>query len=419
MLDKSLHVLIAALGSYGDMHPFLGIAKTMRQRGHRVTIIAPAMYQGLVQTLGFEFVAAGSEQMFSRFADNEDLWHPARALGIVAQGVGELLPIYYREIIQRYVPGQTVLVYSTLAFGGRLAQETHGIPATSIHLSPCVLRSIAKPAYLPPLPVAAWQPAWFKRAVYALVDNLILDPALAPPLNAFRATLGLKPARGIFKDWIHSPDRVIGLFPDWFAPMAPDWPENTALTGFPLYDESDVTPLDPELEAFLATGSPPIAFTPGSAMRHGSAFFKTALEACRLLRRRALLISRHDAHIPTDLPPEVRHVPFAPFGRLLPRCAAIVHHGGIGTSAQGLAAGIPQVVMPMAHDQTDNGALLQRLGVGSVVTVKKFTPHRVARALDRLLHSPAVKAACDETTRRSGQDDSLAQTARYIEDLIC
>ena len=79
--------------------------------------------------------------------------------------------------------------------------------------------------------------------------------------------------------------------------------------------------------------------------------------------RRGLLLSRHREHIPRTLPSDVRHVEYAPFSELLPRCAALVHHGGIGTSAQALAAGVPQLIMPMGHDQPDNSrACSRRIG---------------------------------------------------------
>ena len=88
---------------------------------------------------------------------------------------------------------------------------------------------------------------------------------IAPALNAYRAELGLAPVSRIFRSWIHSPQRVIGLFPEWFFPPQPDWPAQIRLTGFPLFDEAGLHPLDPGLDAFLAAGDPPIAFTPGSA----------------------------------------------------------------------------------------------------------------------------------------------------------
>ncbi len=113
--------------------------------------------------------------------------------------------------------------------------------------------------------------------------------------------MGLPPVKRIFNGWMHSPDRVIGIFPPWFGPPAADWPPQTVLTGFPLYDEADITPIDPQLEKFLDDGPPPIAFTPGSAMRHGQRFFTVAVRVCRMLGRRGLLVSRHTEHVPAEL----------------------------------------------------------------------------------------------------------------------
>ncbi len=103
-------------------------------------------------------------------------------------------------------------------------------------------------------------------------------------------------------------------------------------------------------------------------MAHGGRLLAVALDACVALGRRAVVVTPFRDQLPTTLPPGTRHVAYAPFGALLPRVAALVHHGGIGTSAQALAAGIPQIVAPFAHDQPDNAARLRRLGVATVVS---------------------------------------------------
>ena len=110
--------------------------------------------------------------------------------------------------------------------------------------------------------------------------GLVVDQLLGPEVNGFRRELGLPPVKRIFDRWIHSPTLAIGMFPNWFAPPQPDWIPQIRLAGFPLYDEHDVTQLSPEVESFLGAGSPPIAFTPGSAMTFGHEFFRAAVEAC-------------------------------------------------------------------------------------------------------------------------------------------
>ncbi len=222
----------------------------------------------------------------------------------------------------------------------------------------------------------------------------------------------------VFKEWLHSPRRVIGLFPEWFASIQPDWPPQLRLTGFPLYDEPDEHALSPGLQAFLDGGSPPILFTPGSANRAASQFFAAALEATRRLGRRALFLTRYPEQLPALLGPDVWHEPYVPFSQVLPRCAAIVHHGGIGTCAQGLAAGVPQLTMPLGFDQPDNTTRLWRLGVGRWVRPHLFHGERVAAELAALLGDSRVAERCGHWAQEMRGSDPLAETCALLETLL-
>jgi UDP:flavonoid glycosyltransferase YjiC (YdhE family) len=135
------------------------------------------------------------------------------------------------------------------------------------------------------------------------------------------------------------------------------------------------------------------------------------------LKRRGLLLTRHTDHLPPDLPPGVIHVPYAPFSELLPRCAALVHHGGIGTMSQALAAGVPQIIQPMSHDQPDNAERVTRLGVGAELPVKKFRGPRVAETLRTLIESPDVAAKCKVVAERFVNARPIEQTCDLIEGL--
>jgi rhamnosyltransferase subunit B len=414
MTQAPLRILIATSGSHGDAQPFFGLAKTLRARGHEICMIAPAIFGKVARRLGFDFTNLGTEDEYERIASRADLWRPVRGYRVLAEGVAFGLEPAYRAIVDRYEPNRTVLVSHSLVLGARVAQEKLNIPTVTIHLSPVVFRSPLQPASTPPLPVSSRYPAWRNRLWYAAIDALLIDPAFGRPLNAFRRKLGLPKVSGILRDWVHSPDRVIGLFPEWFAPPAPDWPKQTVLTGFPLYDEADATPLDEELLRFIDQGEAPIVFTCGSEMHHAEGFFDSAIKACRILHRRGLLRSPHAAQLPSRLPPGIRHLRYTPFSRLLPRCAAIVHHGGIGTIAQALAAGIPQVAVPAAFDQADNGARLERLGVGKTVRANRFNAARGAAALERVLDARHA-ATCAALAHRFIGIDPLTETARWIE----
>jgi len=226
----------------------------------------------------------------------------------------------------------------------------------------------------------------------------------------------LQPVSRVFRQWVHSPQRVIGLFPDWFAPPQPDWPPELRLTGFPQYDESDQQQLSPSLLKFLDSGPPPIVFTPGSANQNAAAFFRGAVDASARLNRRALLLTRFTEHLPA-LPAAAHHEGYAPLSRVLPRSAALVHHGGIGTLAQALAAGVPQLTMPMGFDQPDNTTRLLRLGVAKWVAPSEFSGEKVAPLLNTLLNDPTVRSACAKYAALLKGGSALARTCELLEDL--
>ena len=320
-----------------------------------------------------------------------------------------------RADCRQYKPGHTVLVGHPLAFAARIFEEVHRAPAATVHLAPSIFRSdYQQPVQVPGVDLTGL-PIWLKRSMWWLVDHWLIDRHILPELNKWRSELGLTPVSRVFKEWMHSPRLVIGLFPEWFAPIQPDWPPQLVLTGFPLYDEPDEHSLSPGLLMFLDQGAPPILCTPGSANRLASSFFSAALDASNRLGRRALFLTPFPEQLPASLGADVHHEPYVPFSKVLPRCAAIVHHGGIGTCAQGLAAGVPQLTMPMGFDQPDNATRLQRLGVGRWVQPKKFNGERVATELAALLNDERVSACCGRLAESIRHTDPLADTTAVLE----
>ena len=187
------------------------------------------------------------------------------------------------------------------------------------------------------------------------------------------------------------------------------------MVGFPLWDEADQSELPPEAERFLDAGPPPVVFTPGSANSHAREFFAAAVQACAALGRRGILLTKYPEQLPAGLPAEVRHFPFVPLSRLLPRSSAFVHHGGIGSSSQGLAAGVPQLVMPMAFDQPDNAERLERLGVAEVLPPRRFRAAAVAAALERLTSDSTVAGRCRRLADQCDGTAALAAAADLLE----
>ena len=414
MSDRLAHVILCAIGSSGDVHPFVGLGRALRRRGYRVTVITAGYFRGLVEQAGLECVDPMPEMDFREMIRNPRIWHPLHGTRtVIDHAVRPLLEPVYRSILDHQTPGHTLVCGSSLAFGARVAQEAQGIPLVSIHLSPMLFRSDFEGPTLPVLLVHRG-PAWFRRLQWRLIDG-VADRTICPWLNEFRGRFGLPPVRGVFREWMHSPLRLIAMFPEWFAPQQPDWPPQTRLAGFPLYSEEGVVEPTRDVVEFIDAGPPPLVFTPGSANVYGGDFFQAAADACQRLGQRGLLLTRFPDQVPASLPDGVRHVDFVPFRWLLKRSALLVHHGGIGSMSQALAAGVPQVIMPMAHDQFDNVARVERLGVGRSLPMKRFRGPALAETIRGLLDDSAVAGRCRDVAARLADADSVEQACDEIE----
>jgi UDP:flavonoid glycosyltransferase YjiC (YdhE family) len=413
-----MNILLNPAGSSGDVLPYIRLGMALKARGHDVTVITMGRYEPLARHAGLAFAEWISPEAMQAVEDNPDLWHPTRGLVLAIRAMEPWYGQLHELIQARHVPGQTALVAGSLNLAARLAHDRLGVPLATLLLQPAFLRSVHRPPVLPGLPTPDWAPRAWKRLVYFLGDALVLDPVAAPAVNALRAELGLPAVRSVLGNWWLSPQRVIGLFPDWFGERQPDWPAQVRLTGFPLYDGFGAEPVPAGLEEFLADEEPPVVFTPGTMMRHPRQFFEAAVDACGRLGRRGLLLTRYRDQLPARLPGGVRHFDYVPLSQVLPRSAGLVSHGGIGTLSQALAAGIPQLVMPLAFDQFDNAARLERLGVAATLLPRHFRGPAVARELARLLTSPAVARACQVAAARLHKEHWEDATCRAVEELV-
>jgi rhamnosyltransferase subunit B len=409
-----MHFLVSALGSAGDVHPFIAVSQALRARGHDVRMVAAAAFGERIARAGIAFTPLGTVEVWQRLLQRPELWDARRAPRLVLDELLASLAETHAVLSSCLADRRdTVLVGSTLSWATRLLQERTGLPGATVHLSPLLLPSAVQPPIQPGIGDLSWLPAWLLRVLYRALDRW-----LAPRLNQVRAQLGLPPVRQVWSRWMHAPDLVVAAWPSWFAPTQPDWPAQTVTTGFVLYPEAEYgAPPDAALEAFLDGGAAPIGITPGSAMAHGGRFLAHALDACRALGRRALLVTPYRDALPSPLPADAHHVDYVPFARLLPRLAALIHHGGIGTSAQALAAGIPQLVAPFAHDQFDNAARLCRLGVATSVR-QAAPPAAWLAALRDLLDTGAAALAAKRCAERmAGEAPAAELIAQRLERL--
>lgn len=383
-------------------------------RGHEVIFYANPFFRSYITDSAFRFVPVGAVERYSALLGELSDGNPSRAFKRVAMAYAELCPEYYRVMKADVIPGNTIAIGNSLLFSHRLLGETDRIPCATVHLAPSVFRSNVRPPRLVPHWITSRTPFLLKRTAWWLLDKAFYDPSFTVPLNKYRAELGLLGVNRIFRSWIHQADCVVGLFPDWFGEPQSDWPEHVTLAGFPLYDHGNRVSLSPSLEEFIRDGQPPVAFSAGTATATAHEFFKTSVEASTAAGLRAILLTPFRQQVPASLPNGVIHVDYAPFGSLLPKLAAFVHHGGIGSTSQALRAGVPQLIRPVAYDQFDNSAHAVRLGVAQEVLPKQYVPHVVAGALKKLTTDHSLNQHCQQVASRLANCNSIGTACDSI-----
>ncbi len=429
---KSLTVFCISFGGPGDIHPMAALADGLRRRGHRIIFISNPLFESLARDLDLEFAGFGSAQHLAHSMQDATRTSCGKGKAGIApgrwlvqgvdrwrrrsRGVLNSMRWVYERIEKDYRSGDSVIVARGNVFGARIAQEKLGIPLATVHLQPAMLRSEYD---APGLPLPDGESLWLRlsrRTLWGAIDRYG-DLLLRPETNAFRSELGLAPVRRLFSKWVHSPDLVLGLFPEWFAPPRPDWPPATRLVGFPLFDERGRRAIPAELAPFLAGGAAPVIFTAGSFHRNAGRFFRVSANTCRNLAIRGLFLCPAGENIPPDLPAGVLHLPYVPLSIVLPRAAAIVHHGGIGTTGLALAAGIPQLAVPFNDDQSDNAARLERIGAGMKMPLAAYHDGAAPDRLRSLLASRSIASACRSFASRVRAGEAVEEATRLIENL--
>jgi len=403
-----MRILVAAIGSHGDVHPFVGVGLELKRRGHEVTALLNETFRDLALRAGFGYLPLGTREQMLEMLRSPDMWRSSRTHRLRAR----FLPLPMRLTVETIEAGGFELVVAhPLLLGARVAEERGLAPLVTLLPSPAVLESAFETPRFDGDALVRALPRPLRRLALGFREWRMADRKLLGPVNRFRGKFGLQPLRrGVFR-WRLSARRVIGLFPDWFAGEQPDWPPQARTSAFPLYDETEESALPPGLPEFLDAGDPPVVLAPGTAMLQNRDFFASSLAALARLGKRALLLAPDPSEVPSPLPESARAFPYVPFGSLLPRASAIAHHAGIGTCAQALAAGIPQLLKPVAYDQFDNADRVARLRCGVVLPHRRYDAASAERALRSL---PGAAHGCAAAAARIRAEGGLARIADAV-----
>jgi len=417
--------VLATFGTHGDLHPFLALALALRERGADAVLAAGEVYRDKVEAEGIAF-----------FPMRPDIEAVAARLAMAPRELARAVAARPQFLLQRIIlpslheayddamvamAGADLVVTHSVAYGARLAAEKRGLPQVGIVLQPMLFASVTDPPVVADWPrlsrgIYRLGPAW-TRAFLGL--GRYVARRWARPIDRFRQQIGLPPATGhpLFEGQFGT--SAIGLYSPLLGPPQADHPPHTTIAGFAFYDSENggLAGLSPGLEAFLDAGPAPVVFTQGtSAIHDAEDFVRESLSAIDLLGVRAVLVldeeqaRRWSAHATATI-----HVTgYAPYSALFPRAAVNVHHGGIGTTAQALRAGRPQLITPYLVDQPDNAARVVRLGVGRELPRRRWRSEAIAASLRALLDEPGYARAAEQIGRQVAREDGAAVVATAI-----
>ena len=413
-----MRIVLCCWGSYGDLFPYLGLARCLRALGHTPVIAACPFYADLVRREGIEFrplrpdVDPTNQEVIARVMD------PRRGSEVVLR---ELIAPAVRDgyaDLTDAARGADVIVSHPVTFAAPIVADEQKIPWISTVLSPISFFSVYDFPVLPALPGAA-----LLTRLHPSISRLFLRLARRmtrswmEPVRALRAELGL-PSRGDpLYEGQFSPHGTLALFSRVLGAPQPDWPRRTTQTGF-IFD-NQALPMPEDLSMFLDAGDPPIVFTLGSsAIGVAGRFYEESIQAANMLGQRAVLLIGKPENLPsTPLPAGIIAVETAPHDVVFPRASAIVHQCGMGTTGQALRAGRPMLLVPYAHDQPDNAYRLCHLGVARALFPKRYTALRVASHLRALLDDARYAARSAQMAREVRAEGGVDKAAEVILEL--
>lgn len=417
-------IVITTFGSTGDLNPFIALGLALHSSGHDVLFAVEANFEQQVSSLGFPVRLLTGDQAealgpYGRRIFNSE--QPLTSLKLlVDRYILPTLPAKVAEL--REICQEADLLISVASqFAASIVAEMLQIPWISVILTPSTLPSarVAAQPMRVPLPVALQR---LSNRLSWFLGGMFLRRMVDKPVNRLRRAFHVPPRSNLMWTGNLSPRFTALAVSPALVPRPDDWPEYVRMTGFCFWDGSVVWQFPETLKAFLQGGKPVVAVTAGTVAPGERALFvpyyQTSTESILACGARALLINASETSVSPEHRGDVLHVSFAPFSQVFPACAAVIHHGGIGTIAQCLRAGVPSLVVPGGMDQPFNAAQVVRRKAGEWIPRKRYTARRAEKALKALLYTPTYQEQVRKIQARVMQEDGVAALCAAVEQVL-
>jgi rhamnosyltransferase subunit B len=419
-----MRIVLTTFGTLGDVHPLIGVALEMRQRGHTPVLAVPEIFRPKIEPLGLAFAKVGPT------LNPDDPQQVADLMDIHKGTERTLREVLFPAIRQSYDElraaveaggGADLMLAGELTYQAPVVAEVTRVRWASYVLAPLSFFSAYDAPVLPPYPRLARLQSAVPATGHAITRFARwLTRDWAEPVYRLRAELGLDRGANVIFDAKHAPSRVLAMFSPLLGEPQSDWPPNAEITGFVFYDgDAGKQELPEEVEQFLESGEPPVVFTLGSAaVLDAGGFYEESAQASLIAGVRAvLLVGTDPRNVPHTQSERLCVARYAPYSKLFPRASLIVHQGGVGTTAQAMRAGRPMLVMPYSHDQPDNARRMRRLGVAGVIRREDYTAERAARRMQRILGHRRFAERAAEVGEEMRQENGLARACDALESL--
>lgn len=420
-----MKIAILALGSRGDVQPFVALAVALQQEGHAVTIAAAADYRALVTAYGIPFapIAGYVSELMDFALVNKLLDGAANPLYFARIFLLELDPLMVRIMAdcQQMVHEAELLIGSTLGiYLGVQLVEAHPCPFVAAHMHPLFSNPATPHVNFPAAPT--WLPG---RGVYHRLTHHLgwhgMWQLLRGPLNRVRTqVLGLPP----LSPWqlyrrAQEPIPTLYAYSALVAPAPADQslPSDATITGYWQLPSPPAWQPPMPLSDFLQGGPPPVLISFGSILGGTAPDRMTRLlvDALAATGARGLIYRGWGDLGNIDLPPTVMAIDAVPHDWLFPRLAAVVHHGGAGVTATALRTGLPQVVIPVFGDQQLWGERVHALHCAPAPIARgKLTAAKLAAAIQQATTDPTIRAGVARMQGRLQQEDGVAVAVEWL-----
>ncbi len=407
---------ILALGSRGDVQPYVALGKGLLDAGFQVRVSTFESFREMVteQSLDFHPVPGNAQALTEMMMSGNSLnsGNPFTTMRAIMNSFGQLANDYIEAFSAASLMDSDAILNQLPGglFGSDLAEKL-GVPYITVSVIPLI-------------PTRAFpNPLLGGRSLGAVVNLAsywgsaqLLWTFFRPHIVRFRQRLGLS-----------APTRLLaqprGLTINGFSPQVitspPDWAEQVHSTGYWLLDEPTWSP-PTDLIKFLAAGNAPIFIGFGSMVAPDpAALTQTLKKAVELSGQRAIIGSGWANLGNTQLPDTMFRAQYAPYAWLFPKMTAVIHHGGSGTTGLALRSGVPSMVLPFGADQHFWGQQTQRLGVGPApIPMKNLTADKLAASIQHLVSDTSIRARAADLGMTLQRENGVRAAVRLIQQAL-